>query len=383
MGNYDSVVVGGGFYGCCIALYLRRCGHHVLLLEGSKMLLSRASFVNQARIHQGYHYPRSIVTGLRSRANVGRFMQDFSMSADTSFKKLYAIANVSSKVSANQFVQFCHRIGAPLRPARPEYAALFAPSMVEAVFEVEEGAFDANQLRVRLTDALRRYEVDVRFEAPVQRIQAARGGKSLDIILVSGATINTPHVWNCTYAFLNRLLHQSDMPLLPLKHEVTELCLVNLPAAMQNLGVTVMDGPFFSTMPYPAAALHSLSHVRFTPRESWQDVPKEPCRDPYLALEQAPRGSWFAPMLKDAARYLPPLVGTKYVKSLYEIKTVLLANETDDGRPILFRRDHGLPNHFLALGGKIDNIYDFFAAVQKSGAVQATGRFDYSAQGLF
>jgi hypothetical protein len=33
-------------------------------------------------------------------------------------------------------------------------------------------------------------------------------------------------------------------------------------------------------------------------------------------------------------------------------------NDRDDGRPVLFKRDHGLPNLHCVLGAKLDNIFD-------------------------
>ncbi len=63
-------------------------------------------------------------------------------------------------------------------------------------------------------------------------------------------------------------------------------------------------------------------------------------------------------MIRDASRYVPSLIQALYNQSLFEIKTVLVRNESDDGRPILFERDAGLPGCFSILGGKIDNIFD-------------------------
>ena len=68
----DAVVIGGGFYGTAIASYLVRTRglRRVLLVEREPVLLSRASFHNQARVHNGYHYPRSFTTAYRSRVNL-------------------------------------------------------------------------------------------------------------------------------------------------------------------------------------------------------------------------------------------------------------------------------------------------------------------------
>ena len=63
-------------------------------------------------------------------------------------------------------------------------------------------------------------------------------------------------------------------------------------------------------------------------------------------------------MIRDAQRYLPCLGKSRYVDSLFEVKTVLVKNEADDGRPILFRQNHGIKNFSIIMGGKIDNIYD-------------------------
>jgi len=53
------------------------------------------------------------------------------------------------------------------------------------------------------------------------------------------------------------------------------------------------------------------------------------------------------------ATYLPALAEAHHVDSLFEVKTVLVKNDEDDGRPILF-----VPGCYAVPGGKIDNIYD-------------------------
>ena len=39
---------------------------------------------------------------------------------------------------------------------------------------------------------------------------------------------------------------------------------------MSNYGVTIMDGPFMSSIPFPQRNLHSLTHVRYTPHFTWK-----------------------------------------------------------------------------------------------------------------
>src|SRR3954468_22658490 len=93
--SFASVIVGGGFYGARLALVLRARGGRVLLVEREAQLLWRASLRNQARVHNGYHYPRSILTSLRSRLNYARFVTEYADCVDQSFVHYYGIARGS------------------------------------------------------------------------------------------------------------------------------------------------------------------------------------------------------------------------------------------------------------------------------------------------
>ena len=87
----DTVaVIGGEFYGCVIALELSERHDEVVLLEKADDLMTRASLINQARVHNGYHYPRSIMTAFRSFANFPRFVAEYRDVVDRSFEKVYA-----------------------------------------------------------------------------------------------------------------------------------------------------------------------------------------------------------------------------------------------------------------------------------------------------
>jgi hypothetical protein len=72
-------------------------------------------------------------------------------------------------------------------------------------------------------------------------------------------------------------------------------------------------------------------------------------------------------MLKDAQRYVPPLAKARIVDSLFELKTLLLRNEIDDGRPILMERCGSANTVYSIMGGKIDNIYDALDRLKADG----------------
>ncbi len=85
--QYDAVVIGGGFFGCQLSLYLKQYMKAILILEKESDLLQRASFANQARVHNGYHYPRSILTALRSRVNFPQFVNEYRECIASNFDK--------------------------------------------------------------------------------------------------------------------------------------------------------------------------------------------------------------------------------------------------------------------------------------------------------
>jgi hypothetical protein len=115
-------------------------------------------------------------------------------------------------------------------------------------------------------------------------------------------------------------------------------------------------------MPYPSKGLHTLSHVRYTPHHSWND--HDHYVDSHAHLNNLIKSSNYLYMLRDAERYLPIIRDARYVESIYEIKTVLLQNERDDGRPILYRENYGLNNFNNIMGSKIDNIYDILEVLE-------------------
>ncbi len=361
----DAAVIGGGFFGCMTALELRRRYRHVVLLEQGDGLLRRASYHNQARVHHGYHYPRSLRTALRSRINFPRFVEQFAFCIERSFDAYYAVARHFSKVTARQFCNFFEYIHAPIERAPQAVRRLFNSDLVEDVFRVTEYAFDAIRLREWLRQRLLDAEVEVRLRTEANRLRVYAGGR---LLLTTEATegqteLLAREVFNCTYARINHLLAGSGLPLIPLQQELTEMALVRVPESLAHLGITVMCGPFFSLMPFPPRGLHSLTHVRYTPHAAWPEGTvgpgsPRPYTSAYAEMADHPRRSHYNWMVRDAARFLPLLNECRYEDSLWEIKTVLPRSEVDDSRPILFQRDHGLANLHCVLGAKIDNIFD-------------------------
>lgn len=367
-------IIGGGFFSMYLAEYFARRGQKVLLFEKENDFMQRASYGNQARVHHGYHYPRSVLTALRSRLLFPKFCQEFPGCIDDTFESYYLVGKVLGKVTANQFREFCRRIGAPCEPAPDRIRHMVNPRLVDAVFSTVECAFDAVKLKTIMRSRIQDAGVEFRLNTMVHSVASTRAGLEITVrpTGIDGATekISASQVFNCTYSMTNFLLHNSEMELIPLKHEMTEMSLVEVSPLLKNKGMTVMCGPFFSVMPFPALGLHSFSHVRYTPHYEWHDEPGKMYINAHQHLAHIKRNTAWRMMQLDAQRYLPVLAECQYRDSIWEVKTVLPRSEVDDSRPILFKPDYGLKGFHCIMGGKIDNVYDAVEAIEKLGVVQ-------------
>lgn len=374
-----NVVIGGGLYGCMIALKLAERGEPVVLVEREKDLLLHASYNNQARVHGGYHYPRNRVTGRRSCVNIARFEQEFGFSISRPESMLYAIARQGSKVTPRQFEEFCADIGTPLYVASLPEKSLFDSHLVSAVYCVEEPVFNAAAMRENLKRRLEKLQVEIRFNHEI--ISCYPQGQNVELLVLDGLALDgyemtAQRVFNCTYSGLGGITMRGGSLKTRLKHEITEMALIEMPPQLTNVGITVMDGDFWSSLPFPDRSAHTLSHVGHTPHISWEEDGTE---DSYSKLEEycAQTRSRGAHMIRDAARYVPALTGCRQIDSLWEVKTVLVKNEINDGRPILLEKHEGMPV-WSVLGGKVDNVFDLLDRID-SDILRSQARTDNSA----
>lgn len=358
----DALIIGGGFYGLSVALFLAEelSIEKIIVIEKETEVMTRASYVNQARVHNGYHYPRSVLTAHRSAVNFPRFIREYEASVVNDFDKHYAVSRSLSKVNARQFKEFCHKINVDIDHADEQIKNLFNSRLTEDVFKVKEYAFNSHKLRDLLLERIRKQSsIEIRMGEGVEKIAGSKKGLK---VTTDRDTYIAGKVINCAYSQINNLHRKSGMPLVPLKHEIAEMCLVELPKPLENFSITVMDGPFFSIMPFPSRNLHTLSHVRYTPHESWLDDEDTPAdrRDTHAYFSSLNIRSGYKKMHADVVRYIPALKDMKLVDTISEVKTVLAKSEDDDSRPILFKADFAIPGYNCIMGGKLDNIYDVF-----------------------
>lgn len=357
------LVVGGGLFGCWTALLLARRGDRVVLVEQDTHLLARASWVNQARLHTGLHYPRSLVTAREALASYERFRAEFS-AAVRDFSQVYAIARYGSKTSASGFAAFIDRLGLPAHQV--DVSAYFRPSLVEAAWAVEEPAFDAAVLRHELAARLEA-ETGIHVRAGVPVAGGRADAEGVEVRLADGSAIRADGMVIATYAGINPLRHHLGLEPLPLAHELTEVILGLVDARLRGRGFTMMDGPFWSIMPFGRTDLVSLTSVGLTPVDTAAEQPRFACQDRRagcspLALAQCTTcpvrpASLVDHQVQQMAMFLRDADAFRPERSLWTVKTILRSAEVDDARPTVVRREPGTPV-WTVFSGKVSTVFD-------------------------
>lgn len=363
--TFDRIILGAGIYGLYAALKSVEKGYKILVLEYDEAIFMRGTYINQARVHNGYHYPRSRSTAVKSRDYFDRFVKDYKESINLDFRKIYAISKDYSWTNGEQFEKFCLDNKIPQEKI-PE-SIYFTPGTTDGVYDTVEYSFDAPLIgQDLLTQCLKYPNFNIVYN---QRIETIIKDNDSYLINTNGNTYKTKFLLNSTYASTNQILDKLGFEKLNIKYELCEIILCNVSSNIRNVGITVMDGPFFSLMPFGKTGYHSLTSVTFTPHvTSYDPLPTFECQKtcPECTPQQLkncntcpckPHSAW-PKMINLARKYLKDDIEVEYVKSLYTIKPILKVAEIDDSRPTIIKQYSQNPTFYTVFSGKINTMYD-------------------------
>lgn len=366
--QFDKIIIGAGLYGLYSALFCCERDQKVLVLECDSAPFKRATYINQARIHQGYHYPRSISTAMKSAGYFERFNRDYNFCINQEFEQIYATSSVYSWTDGRQFKDFCKAAGIPCEELYP--GNYFKQGMCDGVFHTREYTYDAMILRDYLLDKLQKYENLVRIEYNVQICGIEKNSDSYIIHTEKNNSYKSGYVLNATYAGTNQILDMAGFDKFGIKYELCEIILCEVNDKLKNIGFTVMDGPFFSIMPFGKTGYHSLTSVTFTPHiTSYDETPVFQCQKKSNGFCSEVRlgncndcpakpETAFPYMSSLAQKYMLDDYQFVYKKSLYSMKPILMSSEIDDSRPTVIRKYSSKPTFVGVLSGKINTVYD-------------------------
>ncbi len=365
--EYDKIIIGAGIYGLYSALFCAKNNERVLVLEKDSESFKRATYINQARVHNGYHYPRSYSTAIKSAGYFNRFNKDFEFAVLSEFNQVYATSKNFSWTDANQFRKFCNN--ANIMCEEIAVSKYFKEDMCDGAFLTKEYTYDAQILKKYFLEELKNYpNVEIRYNTIPQNIQ--KTGNYYEIELNTNEIYKTNFLLNCTYASVNEIIEKLGFENFKIKYELCEIILCDTNPKLKDVGITVMDGPFFSIMPFGKTGYHSLTSVTFTPHKtSYESLPTFKCQENsngYCSKYNLgncneciakPESAW--PYMSNLTRkYLKDEYEFNYKKSLFSMKPILKASEIDDSRPTLIKQFTTNPTFVSVLSGKINTVYD-------------------------
>ena len=375
MKRYDKIIIGAGLYGLYSAFFCGEKGQRVLVLECDPTSFRRATYINQARVHQGYHYPRSISTAMKSAGYFERFNKDYVFCINKEFKKVYATSAQYSWTNGEQFKSFCRAANIPCEELHPE--RFFKDRMCDGAFLTREYTYDAMLLKEYFLEKLKAYKnVKIQYGVDIERIEKLQDTYA---VFADGKEYWTDFLLNATYASTNQILEMAGYEKFKIKYELCEIILCDVNEELKGYGFTVMDGPFFSIMPFGKTGLHSLTSVTFTPHTTSYD------KVPTFVCQEKSRGSCstfklgncndcpakpetaFPYMANLARKYLRDDFQFMYRDSLFSVKPILMSSEIDDSRPTVIRKYSQNPTFVAVLSGKINTVYDLDEVLSNEG----------------
>ena len=242
--------------------------------------------------------------------------------------------------------------------------------MCDGVFRTREYTYDAMILKDYLLEELKKFpgHVEIKYGVNIIGIE-----KLQDVYVINTDTkerYKSGFVLNATYAGTNQILDMVGFEKFGIKYELCEIILCDVNDKLKDIGFTVMDGPFFSIMPFGKTGFHSLTSVTFTPHTtSYDAVPIFECQERsggYCSTFHlgncndclAKPITAFPYMANLARKYMLDDYGFEYRSSLFSMKPILMSSEIDDSRPTVIRKYSEKPTFVGVLSGKINTVYD-------------------------
>lgn len=314
-------VVGGGIFGCTIAVDLARAGFEVDLFERHPQLLRGATAANLYRAHRGYHYPRDRATALATKHAEAGFRERFAAAMVVDQPHWYAIARDGSRTDAKAFEAFCTDLGLEYSPEMP---SIVRSEAVEACYRVREARYVPDALRQVCERELASVGVNVHLSETAT--PSSLDGYDLRIL--------ANYVRLGDWEGLGAVPHQRQF-------EVCEVPVVQLPEPFSQRSIVVIDGAFMGFDPIDAER-HALYHVEHSVLHRSIGVHPELPDELTPLLDQgvvtAPRGISRFEAMRDHGQALFNGFEPTYLGSMFVLRVVLTNVDATDARPTLVDR---------------------------------------------
>jgi hypothetical protein len=233
------LVIGGGMYGCHIALMLKNKNIEVDLFEKNKELFLESSGNNQYRLHQGFHYARNYITRNQSKKGFLFFLNLYGEFTNKIRENYYFVPKENSLIDFGTYISIFTNEKYDFKILSNEKFSFL--DKIEGGFQVNERVIDVDGLRKMFSIELQNV---IKYEHEVSTSDLTELKSKYDYII------------DCTWG---RLLKNFKC-----EYELTHLCYVRA-KTKNHPAITLVDGPLWSLYPTTEDNIYTLSSVLNTP----------------------------------------------------------------------------------------------------------------------
>jgi hypothetical protein len=374
-------IIGCGFFGISIALELetlKNCiglkDFDVTLFDKNEECLAEASYVNQCRVHMGYHYPRSSSTVKQTLGNYEQFVSMFDGAIkrpDDNFAHYYSIVK-GSNITSSEYQQFLdeHNLKADIDdgPSYSDTGLKLNKEYIEKWWSVPESIFDVEKAKTVVNDKLQGTTISTKLKHEITKIEIVDG--KFRVQCSNGFTETFDYLINATYAnvnnvnkMLNKEFEKINYDISEYKYELCEEFIVDIPKSKSAIALAFFDGPFYGIIPWGS---EKHKHVVYDVELSRLEIVKERYPnfkhdvnyydDEKRCLER------FEAWKEKAKRFIENVDDIKYVKSIYTIRLLPLKTLNDE-RPTYI--ENPIPNYWFMFSGKISTCVSAAQDIKK------------------
>lgn len=331
MKKKNFCIIGAGWYGCHIGLYLKDKGHNVKIFEKESRIFSGSSGFNQFRLHKGFHYPRSSETIDEIKKNYKRFIKKYKNFIYYPKNNLYCIAKKISLIDAKTYERILNSHNLKYKKKLNHKL-----SNIEAAYCVNEGVIQNDKI---INFYKKNLKKNLIFNSIIKDIKKIKN----DYDFIIDCTNNT---------FTNNFGEDFNY--------VLTISSIYKRKNKASTPITIMDGELPSLYPYSdKKGYFTLTHAKFTHIKKFKNIKllnkyKKKISKKYLKniineMENSIT-SFYSKFKKDL----------KYQGYYFSYK--VLPKETSAKRSISIKKDH---NIISCSSPKIANIFEFEDYVKK------------------
>ena len=248
------VIIGSGWYGCHIALILKKYKEFdITIIEKNKNIFDNSSYYNQNRLHLGYHYCRNYATRNLCQKYYNKFLEQYEDCVDK-IENNYYVISINSLIDFKTFNSIYTHEKFDFEIIEKK----IFQNIDENIIKVKEQVINSEKVKQMFErNLLNENNIEFIFNTKVESIEKIN--EKINVFCDNKQVYECDILLDCTYNQLN-LSKNKYM------YELTISLVIEKIKNVDFGALTVMDGKFMSLYPRDIENnLFTLTDVEFTP----------------------------------------------------------------------------------------------------------------------